>query len=170
MNKSREINQLFETALLYFELAEEIRKEIIPYFSYTISDISKYYENKIPFDKQIKLLNAFIAHLSSSSIRICTIYEILNKKSYRQIFKNENIKSNITNKLKQDLSEHIPFLLRDNISHKERGNNNILWQARQDLIDILAVEDIFCSMKKAIEILKDNFNCQSNDDNKYSII
>ena len=163
VTQKREISQLYETVRLYFGLAEEIKSDINSHISLKISDISKFYETGSSVNKEIKSINTFIAHLSSSAIRICTIYEVYGETNYRKKYKNEKNKNTIINEIENNLPEFIPFLLRDNIAHQE-NNKNILWELRQDILNKLIVEDIYSSMKKAIANLNNFLQSKSSKD------
>jgi len=152
MNK-REIDQLSEIARFYFDLASTIKYDIDPDLKKNIYELSNLYESTDTINNQNKSAIYFIAHLSSSAIRICTIYEIFKFENYRRMSLKNITEEDIINSIRDNLADHIPFLLRDNISHMENGDNP-LWQIRQKIIENLTVEEIYLSMEQAMTKLK----------------
>jgi hypothetical protein len=127
-DEKREKQQLIDGAELYLEMAKNIQTE-----DEDNEKISKYRacgkEHRI-FQK--------LAHLSSAAIRICTLCEIqypskgipnpykLSKNGAPYNWKKERQKGSVGDVIKEVMKiphQYIAYLLRDNISHKEKDRS-----------------------------------------------
>ena len=146
MNKIREIKQLYHTANNLINLASRgFNKLTSDERSLNVSDLSNAFETD-SYSGNEKKIAIIVSYLSSSAIRLSTIYETLslkpeNNELYRQPL---NIKN-------------IHFFLRDNIAHKEPDiEAKAYMERRQDFINALTIEQLHNGVL-------DSFNaCRSN--------
>ena len=171
MKNAREIRQLWAIAKWYFAEAKKLKIKHIEYISHcTATDVAKYYEVEIPtgsFEKELSLLGA---HLSSAAIRLCTINERFVKDGIGEIIKDymsefrkhrpELIKKELWNstyfkeEFRRNIRMYLPQMLRDNVAHRERGENpkyRDIWQERQDVIESIKVIETFEVMQSTLQ-------------------
>lgn len=149
----RESKQLLLTAKHYISQAKRLLKKDTSLLKKTIKQITVAHD-------PVKLLREelILAHLGSSSVRLCTICEKhkMLLPPYRNQFyergrrKDGMSKDFIIKALSENLKDHILFLLRDNIGH----NENIKINMAEDRFDVLQS----LSVKNVIENIELAFN------------
>ena len=133
MNKIREIKQLFHSASNLINLAKRgFSKLTSVEKNLKISDLSNAFEIDSYRCKEKKIA-IIVSYLSSSAIRVSTIYETLFLKPENNELYGDPL--NINN---------IHFFLRDNIAHKEPDiEAKAYMQRRQDFINGLTIEQLY---------------------------
>ena len=139
----REIRQLWDVAVTYWELAEDIAKDIPDgRMLLTCDEISKYYDTGIPTDSNEKRLNILLAHLSSAAIRLVTIDERFEKAGcrvflkYRALYKS-SLPTDCEVWINSNFADFVHQILRDNAAHIEEANDKNmeqLYRARQEVV------------------------------------
>lgn len=142
----REIRQLWFAAEEYFCIAKQMFKDsrLNTYLPLTMHETSKWFDSGIPKVAEQREITLLVAHLSSASIRLCTIDECFFDEKDKIIPGNyTRLPSFKAGKLtKADIkgNGYIHQILRDNIGHRERAGPYV---PRQDCIDALTVQEIF---------------------------
>ena len=148
----REIRQLWDVAVTYWELAEDIAKDIPDgRMLLTCDEISKYYDTGIPTDSNEKRLNILLAHLSSAAIRLVTIDERFEKAGYARVsinyLKLYEREANYVSWLDSNFASFAHQILRDNAAHREEANDKgknkeRLYSARQEVVRRKTLKEI----------------------------
>jgi hypothetical protein len=155
MKNGREIRQLWHTAQTYFEEAQKLRKTNKGSLNQKTIRIAEYYEDAIPREQRKRNLSIMLAHLSSGAVRLCTIDERFKEDHNCRITPQYDKDTKGLTKLRtkttllKNLDMYIHQMLRDNVGHVERSKssgNQILWHARQEIIESLRIEEIFKAM------------------------
>lgn len=147
----RESEQLLITAKHYISQAKRLLKKDASLLKKTIKQITVAH-NPVKLSREELIL----AHLSSSSVRLCTICEKYKMflPPYRNQFyergrrKKGMSKNFIIKTLSDNLKDHIFFLLRDNIGHNENRKTNMA-EDRFDVLQSLSVKNVIENLELA---------------------
>lgn len=169
----REIRQLWLFSKHYFSLARKLKKKLPENsLNKTLLDISYKYPNPFDATGNDKRLMVMTAHLSSCSIRLCTIDERIEKNlgkssrifpNYLNEFKSSKKIIQLQAALRQNINKHIHQMLRDNVAHierspaskKQKGN---LYEARQRVLESLTYQKTYDSVDKVLQKFKKELN------------
>ena len=153
MNKIREIKQLYHSANNLFNLARRGFNTLTSVEkSVKISDLSNAFETD-SYHGNEKKIAIIVSYLSSSAIRVSTIYETL-------FLKPEN------NELYRDPLNinNIHFFLRDNIAHKEPDiEAKAYMERRQDFINGLTIEQLYNGVMNSFNTCRSDLLRMEND-------
>jgi hypothetical protein len=151
-----EIRLLWDVALNYYELIDNNIIDNSINLELPIKKVRESYKKSIP-NSEINKHNLFIGHLSSLSIRLYTINQILKNDGnaisnyYFDLYKNTDKDTNqVYTELKKNYCDNIQDILKDDVSHVENdsGNNKNVFDARKRLLNELSINDIYCSLLK----------------------
>lgn len=121
MNGKRELDQLIEIAEKYLSEAKALGLSSGE-LGRTVADVT----DKHTIGTMV-LAEIFLAHLGSSAFRLCTICKKTKNLNTRNKYydgKKQRTQSNAVALMKQNLDEHIHFLLRDHVAHEENTQND----------------------------------------------
>lgn len=162
--KEREIYQLWDSTVYFLKLAKSRYRCVDKKDkAMTLKQLAEHYANGIPQKKHARRLNRLVAFLASAATRLYTIsenynYGILDDNYIREYrsYKNAPDRAQLVKWLQENINRYIHALLRDNIGHGERGgNDNELYQARQDVLESLTVERVYELMSQVVDKYKD---------------
>lgn len=155
MNKIREIKQLYHSANNFFNLAKNgFEKLTTSEKNLKVDDISKAFETDLYKGKE-KQISIILSYLSSSAIRISTIYESLFLKPENKELYKEPLDIN-----------NIHFFLRDNVAHKEPDiEAKAYMEKRQKFINELSIEKIYFAVMNSFNVCRSDL-LQSEKDIK----
>lgn len=159
---AREVRQLFLAACYFMKMAKEKYDKLDPPYQKMCSqDLAKKFEDGNYSNKDESALIT-VACLSSSAIRISTIFEAIKAKPREKTLLNA-----IQDKKKA--SKYLCHYLRDNVGHREPEPNEE-WITRQEYLNKLTIEEIFDHIREQIiecyeaaKKLKDNLEELVND-------
>ena len=156
--KKREIRQLWDATCELFELAKIEFNNLDPKDrEITVKQLANRYRTGIPKKENTKRPNKLTAFLASAAVRLTTISEIC-KKNGIQILQDDYLKehrqhrracdkSAVENDLKNNIDRYIHVLLRDNIRHRERAEEKMIYGVRQDVVEQLKISKIYVLMQ-----------------------
>ena len=141
----REIRQLWDVAVTYWELAKATMKDMPDeHMLLTCDKISEYYDAAVPTGSSEKRPNILLAHLSSAAIRLVTIDERLEKAGCRVSPKylalyTSSSPADFEAWINSNFADFVHQILRDNAAHIEEANDRDankekLYRARQKVI------------------------------------
>jgi len=164
----REIGQLWLFAEHYFSLATRLKRKLPKnYLNKTARDIANKYPNPSDASGNDKRLLLVTAHLSSCSVRLCTIEETLEEKlpgdsrifpDYLKHCANYKTVQQLQKVLTRNKDKHTHQMLRDNVAHTERSfrtnKHKNLYEARQRTLELLRYQEIYDSVNKVVQRFK----------------
>jgi hypothetical protein len=156
MDSERELRQLWYTAKHYWDAAKAVYDPATN-GKLKCGEVAKFYDTlRQPSDDE-KRTTFLIADISSAAVRLCTIDERLYeergcwiKQKYSMNLNRNKSADILISCFRKYIDTWIHQMLRDNAAHIERGGGN-LWQARQEVIESLTINEIVIAMEKVMK-------------------